>query len=203
MRACTSAYAFFAESVVSTCVVSTMHVQVCTVDGCCEHQRTYLLTRPLQDVHMRLCMCSLFVQRWGNEDGVVQLVYESTRCLAWEVIFDRRKDRGVVCVFSIFNACGSVCGCMCVYTHTHTHTAGYSDVSPGVRMRHLEGPKYPDGLNLSICVFVYVYKVHMCMYMLGSGMKSWTNCFFSLHFFFPKKKSKRCELKTNDISNLK
>ena len=80
-----------------------MHVQVCMLDGCCENQRTHLLTRSLQDVHMCLCMCSLFVQRWENEDGGVQLVYESTCCLAWGVIFDRRKDKGVVCVVSIFN----------------------------------------------------------------------------------------------------
>ena len=54
--------------------------------------------------------------------------------------------------------------CVCVYTHTHTHTAqmGYLDVSPGVGMRYLEGPKNPDGLNLGIHIFVYVYKVHMC-----------------------------------------
>jgi len=138
-----------------------MHVQVCTLDGCCEHQRTHLLTRSLQDVHMRSCMCSSFVQRWGHEVGGVQLVHESTCCLAWGVIFDRRKDRGVVCVFSIFNACWSVCGCMCVYTNTHKHTVqmGYSDVSPGVGMRHLEGPKNRDGLNLSIYIFVYVYKL--------------------------------------------
>ena len=110
----------------------------------------------------------------GNEDGRVQLVYESTCCLAWGVIFDRRKDRGVVCVFSILNAGGSVCGCMCVYTHTHTHTAqmGYSVVSPGVGMRRPEGLKHPDGLNLGICVFVFVYIVHMCMYILGGGMRS-------------------------------
>jgi len=93
--------------------------------------------------------------------------------LAWGVIFDRSRDRGVqvVCVFSIFNAGGSVCGCRCVYAHTHTHTAhmGYSIVSPGVRMRHLEGLKNPDGLNLGIYVFVYVCKVHIFMYMLGAG----------------------------------
>ena len=50
-------------------------------------------------------------------------VYEGTCCLAWGVIFDRRKDRGVVCVFSILKAGGSVCGSMCVYTRAHTHTA--------------------------------------------------------------------------------
>jgi len=54
---------FLAGSVVciSTGVVSTMHVQVCTLDRCCEHQRTHLLTRSLQDVHMRLSMCSLII----------------------------------------------------------------------------------------------------------------------------------------------
>jgi len=66
-------------------------------------------------------------------------------------------------VFSIFNAGGSVCGCVCVYTHTHTHTTqiGYWDVSPGVGMRHLEGLKNPDGPNLGIYIFVYVYKVYI------------------------------------------
>ena len=83
------------------------------------------------------------------------------KCMSWGVFFDRRRDRGVVCVFSIFKAGGSVCGCMCEYTHTHTHTAqmGYSDVGPGVGMRHLEGQKNLDGLNLGICIFVYVYTV--------------------------------------------
>ena len=68
----------------------------------------------------------------------------------------------------------------CVYMHTHTHTAqmGYSVESPGVGRRHLEDPKNPDGLNLCIHIFVYVYKVHMCMYMLGGGMRSWTNYLF-------------------------
>ena len=59
----------------------------------------------------------------GNESRGVQLVYKGTCCLALGVICDKRKDRSVVCVFSILNAGGSVCGCMCVYTHTHTHPA--------------------------------------------------------------------------------
>ena len=51
----------------------------------------------------------------GNENGWVQLFYDGTGCLAWGIIFDRKKDRGVVCVFSICNSGGSVCRCMCVY----------------------------------------------------------------------------------------
>ena len=122
------------------------------------------------------CMCSLFHLALGNEDGGVQLGYESACCLAWRAIFDRRKDSGGVCVFSIFNAGGSVCVCECVYTHTHTHTLHRcSDVSPRVGMRHLDGPKNPDGQNFDIYIFVYVYKVHTCIYMLRGGMRSWTN----------------------------
>jgi len=60
-----------------------------------------------------------------------------------------------------------------VHAHTHTHSQmGYSVVNPRVGMRHLEGPKNPNGLNLGIYVFVFVYKVHMCMYMLGGGVRS-------------------------------
>jgi len=71
----------------------------------------------------------------------------------------------VSCLF--FDGDGSVCGCGCVYAQTHTHTVGYSEVSPGVRTRRLEGPENPDGLNVGIHVFVYAYTVHMCIYMLG------------------------------------
>jgi len=121
MRACTSAYAFFAESMHAFWkrIMSTMHVQVCMLDRCCEHLRTHLL-----HARYRMCICAhacavCFILCWGNEDEDVQLAYEGTFCLAWGVIFDRRKDRGVVCVFYIFNAGGVYVG---VYTHTHTHT---------------------------------------------------------------------------------
>jgi len=85
---------------------------------------------------------------------------------------------------------------MSVYrAHTHAAQMGYSVVSPDseVGIRHLEGPKKPDGLNLGIHVFVYAYNVHMCMYMLGGEMRSWTNGFFFKHgfsSFFRKRKAK-------------
>ena len=49
---------------------------------------------------------------------------------------------------------------VCIRTHIHTAHMGYSDVSPGVGMRHLEGPGNPDRPNLGINIFVYVCKVH-------------------------------------------
>jgi len=74
----------------------------------------------------RMCICahvcSVFHLALGNKDGD-KLVCKKTCCLVWGIIFNTRKDRGVVCVFSIFKAGGSVCGCMCVYMHTHTHTS--------------------------------------------------------------------------------
>jgi len=91
-----------------------------------------------------------------------------------------------ICVHACYRTvciCAHVCAvCSFSVGHTRTCTAqmGYSIVSPGVGMKHLEGPKNPDGLNLGIYVSIYVSKVHMCMYMLRGGMRSWTNCFFLL-----------------------
>ena len=74
---------------------------------------------------------------------------------------------------------------------------GYSGVSPGVRIRHLEGPKNPDGLNFGMYVFVYVYKLHM--YMLGGGMGSWTDCLLSLtYFLFRQKQQQKMWTQTTD-----
>ena len=122
-----------------------MHTQVCNFDRCCEHHRTSAYT-PATGCAYALMHVQFVHLTLGNEDGGVQLVYESACCLAWGVLFDRKKCKGVVCVFSMFNAGGSVRGCMCAYTHTHTHTAQmeYSVVSPGVRMRHLNSRKNPD-----------------------------------------------------------
>jgi len=148
---------------ISTSVVSTMHAQMCTLDRCCEHQRTHCLhARYKMCICAHVCaVCSFTVeeQGWGGFTSLWEHLL-----LGVGVYCDSRKDKSVVCVFSIFNAGGSVCGCMCVYARTHTHTVqmGYSDVNPGVGMRHLEGPKNPDGLNLGIHIFIYVYKGHMC-----------------------------------------
>ena len=57
---------------------------------------------------------------------------------------------------------------VCVSIRTHTHTLHRcSDVNLGVGMRHLEGPKNPDGLHLDIHIFIYSYMCtkYTCVYI--------------------------------------
>ena len=46
---------------IQTGALSTMHVQVFTLNGCCVHQRTHLRTLSLQYVRMHSCMRSFFI----------------------------------------------------------------------------------------------------------------------------------------------
>ena len=111
---------------ISTGVVSTMHEQVCTLDRCCENQRTHLCTRSLQDVHMRSCMCSLFIQRWGTRMGGPNLCMRAL--VAWRgKLFLTEGEIGVLSVSSLFlmRVGVYVGGGVCIRTHTHTlHICG-------------------------------------------------------------------------------
>jgi len=96
------------------------------------------------------------------------------------VTLDRRRYGGVVFVTSLFltRVRVYVRVFMCMYTHnTHTHCT-WGTVSPRFGTRHLESMENQDGLDLGIYVFVYVYKVHMCIYMLGGGMRLVVIAFF-------------------------
>jgi len=130
---------------------------------------------------MEIC-CSFALE---DEGGRVQLC---KALVAWRegVSLTEEEIEVLSCVFSIFDAgaSGSVrcCKCRYTFTHTHMHTAhGVLDVSPGVATRHMEGLKNPDGLNLGKCVFVEVYKVHMCTSMLKCGMRSGLTAFSLRH----------------------
>ena len=84
---------------------------------------------------------------------------QSTCCLAYVLIFNRRRDEIIVLCLSILDAGGCVCVCMCVCTHTHTHTA---HEMLDVRTR----PENADTINVGKYVVIYVYKVHMYIYIL-------------------------------------
>jgi len=55
--------------------------------------------------------------------------------------------------------------CVCVYAHAHTLHVRYSDVSPGVGMRH---PESSEEIQMycsdSIHIYRTVYEVHMYIY---------------------------------------
>ena len=68
-----------------------------------------------------------------------------TALVAWRGgLFLTEGKIGVLSVSSLFLTRMGVYVdvCVCIHTHTHTHTVqmGYPVVSPGVGMRHLEGP---------------------------------------------------------------
>ena len=87
------------------------------------------------------CMCSLFDLALWNEDGGVQLVYETR--VAWRGgLFLTEGKIVVLSVSSLFLTRVGVYVCVSVCIRTHTHTLHRcSDVSPGAGMRHLEGPR--------------------------------------------------------------
>jgi len=102
--------------------------------------------------------------------------------VAWRMgLFLTEEKIGVLSVSSLLlTRVGVYVGVfVCIHTHTHTHcTDGVLVCEPRSGKRYPEGPKNPDGLNLIIHTFVYVYNVHMCIHILRGGMRSWTNCFF-------------------------
>jgi len=79
------------------------------------------------------------------------------------LFFDRRRDRGFVCVFSIFNAGGSVCGC----THTHTHcTYGVIGCEPRGRDETPGGPEESRWTkSRHICIRICAQSIHLYVYV--------------------------------------
>jgi len=71
-----------------------MHVQLCTLNRC-----RYISVHICYKLATGCAYALMYVQfvhsALGNEGRRVQLVYEGTCCLAWGVVYDRRRDRGV------------------------------------------------------------------------------------------------------------
>jgi len=88
------------------------------------------------------------------------------------VFFDRRKDRGFVCVFSIFNAGGSVCGCMCLYTHAHTHsTDGVLGCEPRSRDETPGGPEESRLTKVQYTCILYRCTKYICLYIWWAAVR--------------------------------
>jgi len=105
---------------IATGVVSTMHVQVYTLNRCCEHQRTHLRTRSSQGVHMHSCMRSVFIQRW--EQRVRGLSWSMSTLVAWRgELFMTEEKIGKLSVSLFLTRVGVYVG-VSVCTRIHTRT---------------------------------------------------------------------------------
>ena len=95
---------------------------------------------------------------------------------------------------------------VCVYAQTHTNTAqmGYSVVSPGIGMRHLEDPVRRIQMDEYIYIRKCVQSTHVYVYARRRD-EILDFLLFSLASFFlsKKNKSKRCERKPPIISKVK
>jgi len=87
----------------------------------------------------------------------------------------------VLSVYSLFFDKRLECMCVCVreYAHIHTHYMKVLNVSAGVGQTPEELEKSRSTKALYTCRPVYVYKVHLSMYISGCRMMIWANYLFS------------------------
>jgi len=104
--------------------------------------------------------------------GGKKLVYEGTSCLVWGDIFNRRKDRGVVCdgVLLFFTLVGVyVVGvCVCIRTNTHTHCTDWV-LGCELRLRGRdETPGGPEEIQMAQSRHIYSYMCtkYTCVMMM-------------------------------------
>jgi len=118
----------YIHSYMYVCIYIYMHicmdVCICVCVCICVYIYIYMYMYVYIYIYMYLyiaCMCSFFHLALGNEDGGVQLVYESAGCLGLGVILIEGK-KGMLSVSSLFiTRVGVYVGvCVCIRTHTRT-----------------------------------------------------------------------------------
>ena len=158
-----------------------MHVQVCTSNKWCD-----ITVHICVHARCRVCICAHIYAVCSFSVGERGCGYSTSlwRHLLFGVGgYFWQKERYGCCLCFLYFQCGweRMRVYVCVYAHTHTRcTYGVLGCEPRSRDETPGGPK-ESGWTKSRHTTVYLYKVHMCMYMLEGGMRSWTNCFFLLH----------------------
>ena len=150
-----------------------VHTQVCMLHRCFKPLRTH----SLQGVHMCSCIRIFFISvegpGWGLEswpslwralvarhwglfliEGEIEVLFV-TMCLLYHQSFWRRWE----CMWVY----------VCAYAHINTQCTWGIWMWPQRSGR--DTSRAPDGLNLRMYVFVCVYQVHICIYMIGDGMR--------------------------------
>jgi hypothetical protein len=84
----------------SQVLLSTMHVQVCTLDRCCEHQRTHLL-----HARYRMCICDRYREMYICMCICIYMYYIHVYVHIYAYVY----------VYVSMYIC--MCICMCVYIY--------------------------------------------------------------------------------------
>ena len=122
-------------------------------------------------------VCSLALR---DESGRFQPVYAGHFLLVWGVIFDKRKDRGVVCIFLYFlTGVGMYVDVrVCVYAHMHTHYTWSTRMWAQGSGRDTWRAWRIQMDYILTYMFSYMCTKYTCVYMLGWDLGltafSWT-----------------------------
>jgi len=124
VRMYTSPYAFLRRvGMHSQVLLSTMHMQVCMLDRCCEHQRTHLL-----HARYRMCICAKYIHVYMHICMYIFIcmhVYIYTYMYVCIYMYMRTcMDVYIcVCVCVCVCVCAYICICMCVYIYISLYVA--------------------------------------------------------------------------------
>jgi len=155
-------------------------MQVYTFHRYSGRPRTYLRHNHCRVCTYALSVCTICSFALGDKGGEVQHV-TSRELVAWRrgLFLKEGQIEVLSCVFSFFDAGGSVCECMCVYTHTHTHSTWGARCEPRGRDETLGGPEISRWTKYWQYVFVYLHKVHIISVHIYAGRRDeiWSNCF--------------------------
>ena len=89
----------------SQVLLSTMHVQVCTSDRCCEYQRTYLL-----HARYKMCICAMYTHVYMH---MYMCIYMCMHVCIY------------VCMYVCTYSCIYIWMCICVYVYVYVYKYVY------------------------------------------------------------------------------
>ena len=102
----TSPYAFLQRVCMhSQVLLSTMHVQVCTLDRCCEYQRTHLL-----HACYRMCMCAMYIHVYMH---IYMYIYMCMHVYIYIYVCMRIR----IYAYMYMDVYMCVCVCICVHIY--------------------------------------------------------------------------------------
>jgi len=134
----------------SQVLLSTMHVQICTLHRCCEHQRTHLL-----HARYRMCICD----RYGDiyiyiyvHMHIYIYIYVYVHIYAYVYVYVSVYIYMCMCMYMYIYICVCMYACVCVHVYMHMCMYICESICIFAESRHA----FTDVVEHHACVGVYV-----------------------------------------------